>query len=69
MTFSDYTELKNGFRIPTTLDNNDVMRGVMMKRHNDVIFSKIVWRCPLRLHVDNHHASTACYTFNNHGGI
>ena len=40
--------LKNGFRIPTTLDINDIMEGggggggIIIKRHSDVIFSKIV---------------------------
>ena len=50
--------LGGGFRLVTFSDVlttvpglphiNDVMRlGVIMKRHNDVIFSKIVWRRPL----------------------
>ena len=50
------TDQKNGGRTPTTFDINDVMRsgggggggGVIMKRQNDVNFSKIVWRRPLR---------------------
>ena len=48
VTFSDVLTKKNGSRTPTTFDINEVMRvGVIMKRQNDVIFSKIVWRCPL----------------------
>ena len=53
VTFSDVLTKKHGGRTPTTFDINDVMGGgggggVIMKRQNDVIFSKIVRRRPLR---------------------
>ena len=48
MALSDVLTKQNGGRTPTTFDINDVMRGegVIMKRQNDVNFSKIVWRRP-----------------------
>ena len=49
--FFRWEQKKNGVRTPTTFDINDIMRGGgeggTMKRYNDVIFSKIVWRRPL----------------------
>ena len=53
MTLSDVLTNTNGGLTPTTFYINDFLRGgrggggVIMKRQNDVKFSKIVWRRPL----------------------